>query len=136
MEGYQKLRPGQSVWLTPGGNLVRDFQNSLGKFPMEVKVTRVGRKYFYTQQPIYSRADVELRFDIETGKNIGYATNSWWNLWLSKEEYVEHQRQQKQRSLVESVIKNRAPSISVQGIDEICSILIREGLIDPAELEK
>lgn len=123
MTNYQ---PGQTIWLSPGGNYARLYRSV--PMPIKATVASVKRKYFYVK-PDASRD--EIKFDKETGASVLEDCNSSWTIWETEEAYRNAIEKAKLLTAVERAMRDyrTADRLSLGQVRGLYRILDEAGAI-------
>lgn len=118
--------PGQTVWLTPGGNFARMYKFS--ELPVPTEIVSVKRKYFYVK---YKGSQGEIKFDKETGRSVCEDCNSSWTLWDSPQAYKDRKESLNKLQAVRNALRNYRSdnALSLEDVRTIYAILDAAGLI-------
>lgn len=77
-----KISVGQTICLKPVGNMTRHLNGNILDAIREVKVTKVGRKYFYTDRFNNKKFSLEEMRDVSE-----YSAE--WKVYLSKQDIID-----------------------------------------------
>lgn len=120
-------RPGQSVWLTPGGNLARIYR--FETLPVPAKVVSIKRKYFYVKR---EHGHDEIKFEIETGKSVLGDCNSSWTIWDSPQAYLDEKERRDKIWKIYAAFRSPCTdrTLSLDAVRLIYDTMTAEGVIE------
>ncbi len=121
-----RYKAGDTVWLVPTGNNSRIYRST--PLPVESTVVSVKRKYFYVKK---NGSSYEEKFDIATGENVSEDCNAGWELWPTRQSYLdEKERRTKLQECSRALRTDRAErSLGLDHVRAIYDVLDGQGFI-------